>query len=84
MSTNRAKSLIQNRPCYTMLCMKQTSEILITDTDYLVLFSFFFFFFFFFGGGGGHVAQSAARLTQMPKVSSLIPGPATYFRFSLR
>ena len=35
---NRPKSLIQIRPYYTMQCMKQTSEILITDTDYLVLF----------------------------------------------
>ena len=30
----------------------------------------------------GDVAQSVAPLTQEPEVPSLIPGPATYFRFS--
>ena len=30
------------------------------------------------------VAQSVARLTHEPEVPGLIPGPATYFRFSFR
>ena len=32
----------------------------------------------------GRIAQSVARLTQEPEVQGLIPGPATYFRFSFR
>ena len=30
------------------------------------------------------IAQSVARPTQEPEVTGLIPGPATYFRFSFR
>ena len=32
----------------------------------------------------GRVAKSVARLIQEPAVPGSIPGPATYFRFSLR